>query len=59
MDKVPWDKLAAIVLIIGCVILLIFRIDGEVKSILIMAAVYLFAPPIAQKIAQRKTNNQT
>lgn len=36
------DRVAALVLIIGCLILVGFGIDGEVKSILTMAGVYLF-----------------
>mgnify|MGYP001605017790 CR=1 FL=1 len=36
------DELAALVLIVGCIVLLAFRIDGEVKSILAMAAAWAF-----------------
>lgn len=36
------DELAALVLIIGCLILIACRIDSEVKSILAMAAGWAF-----------------
>lgn len=36
------DEVAALVLIIGCIILLATGIDGEVKSILAMAAAWAF-----------------
>lgn len=36
------DTLASMVLIVGCLALLFFHIDGEVKSILAMAAGWLF-----------------
>lgn len=36
------DKITALVLIVGCFVLLFTGIDGEVKSILTLAAGYLF-----------------
>lgn len=40
--KFTADLLIALVLIVGCFILLILRIDGEVKSILTLAAGWAF-----------------
>ena len=36
------DTIIALVLVVGCLILLFLRIDGEVKSILTMAAGWVF-----------------
>jgi len=36
------DDILALVLIVGCLILLLAHIDGEVKSILALAAGWLF-----------------
>ncbi|GAI20178.1 unnamed protein product [marine sediment metagenome] len=36
------DRVAAIILVVGCLILVGFGIDGELKAILAMAAVWLF-----------------
>ena len=36
------DEVAAIILIIGCLVLLGLGVDGEVKSILVMAAGWAF-----------------
>lgn len=36
------DLVIALVLIVGCLVLLVFHIDGEVKSILTMAAGWVF-----------------
>ena len=36
------DTIIALVLIVGCIALLILRIDGEVKSILTVAAGWAF-----------------
>ena len=43
MKKWSPDKITAVILLVGCFGLLFTGIDGEVKSILTMAAVYLFA----------------
>ena len=43
------DRVAALVLIVGCIILVGFGIDGEVKSILTMAGVYLFVTAYKEK----------
>lgn len=47
--KPPIDRVAALVLIIGCLILVGCGIDGEVKSILTMAGVYLFVSAYKEK----------
>jgi hypothetical protein len=36
------DLIIALVLVVGCLLLMAFRIDGEVKSILTMAAGWAF-----------------
>lgn len=36
------DTIIALVLVVGCICLLAFKIDGEVKSILAMAAGWCF-----------------
>lgn len=36
------DEVAALVIIVGCIVLIACRIDGEVKSILAMAAAWAF-----------------
>lgn len=43
------DKIAALVLVIGCIFLIGFGIDSEVKSILTMAAVWLFGTAYTEK----------
>ncbi|GAH37966.1 unnamed protein product [marine sediment metagenome] len=43
------DKITALILIIGCLGLLFTGIDSEVKSILTIAAGYLFGTAIAEK----------
>ena len=43
------DLLIALVLIVGCLILICLRIDGEVKSILTMAAGWTFGSQFIRK----------
>lgn len=49
MKKWSPDKITALVLIIGCFALMFTGIDGEVKSILTIAAGYLFGTSIAER----------
>jgi len=49
MKKWTPDKVTAVILIVGCLGLLFTGIDGEVKSILTIAAGYLFGVGIAEK----------
>lgn len=43
------DKITALVLIVGCLALLFTSIDGEVKSILTLAAGYFFGVSYAER----------
>ncbi len=43
------DKITAVILLVGCFGLLFTGIDGEVKSILLIAAGYLFGTGITEK----------
>ena len=43
------DKIAALILIVGCFVLLFTGIDGEVKSILTLSAGYFFGTAIAER----------
>lgn len=45
------DKISALVLICGCIALIASGIDGEVKSILGMASVYLFGTSMVERRA--------
>lgn len=36
------DTITAIVIVVGCLLLLFFKIDGEVRSILSLAAGWIF-----------------
>lgn len=49
MKKWTPDKVTALILIGSCVYLLVSGIDGEVKSILTIAAGYLFATGIIER----------
>jgi len=44
MRMLRWspDKITAMILVVGCIFLIGFGIDSEVKSILTMAGVWLF-----------------
>jgi len=46
------DLVIALVLIVGCLVLITCRIDGEVKSILTMAAGWCFGSQFIKKRAQ-------
>jgi len=43
------DKITALVLIAGCLVLLFTGIDGEVKSILTLAAGYFFGVSYSER----------
>lgn len=43
------DKITAMVLVIGCLLLIALRIDSEVKSILTVAAGWLFGSAYMEK----------
>ena len=43
------DKIAAVILIVGCLTLVFTGRDSEVKSILTMAAVWLFGTAYAER----------
>ncbi len=48
------DLIIALVLVVGCLVLMCMRIDGEVKSILTMAAGWAFgAGYVGRKAAMR------
>lgn len=49
MKKWTPDKITAMVLVIGCLLLIAFHIDSEVKSILTMAAGWLFGSAYMEK----------
>jgi hypothetical protein len=48
------DKLTALILICSCVVLIALHVDSEVKSILTVAAGYLFGTGIAEARANRR-----
>ena len=43
------DLIIAMVLVVGCLLLLVLRIDGEVKSILTLAAGWAFGSQYIKK----------
>lgn len=43
------DKITALVLLVGCLILLFTGIDGEVKSILTLSAGYFFGVSYSER----------
>ena len=47
------DKIASIILIVGCLCLVAFHIDGEIKTILGIAAGYLFATGYSERQANK------
>ena len=49
MKKWTPDKITAMILVIGCLLLIAFHIDSEVKSILTMAAGWLFGSAYMEK----------
>ena len=52
MKKWTPDKITAVILLLGCFGLLYTGIDGEVKSILTIAAGYLFGVSIHEREKQ-------
>jgi len=48
------DKVIALILVIGCLGLVFTSIDGEVKSILAMAAGYLFGAGYTERKDKKK-----
>lgn len=52
------DKIAALLLLIGCLCLIAMGIDGEVKSILTIAAGYLFGTGISDTRARHRNKKQ-
>jgi len=59
MDKwfLNWtpDKITALTLLIGCLVLVFTGIDGEVKSILTLAAGWLFGSAFADRAKAQKS----
>jgi len=55
LDKVAdWlDEIIAIILVIGCLILLVLGIDSEVKSILALAAAWAFGSAYQRRRVKR------
>ena len=51
------DKVCAVILIVGCLLLVAFRIDGEVKSILTISAGYLFGTGIKEYRVKKQTKD--
>lgn len=56
--KTP-GELLALVIVIGCIILMAFGIDGEVKSILAMAAAWAFRGAYQAGAARKQHNGKT
>jgi len=52
------DKLTALILVCSCVGLIATGINSEVKSILTIAAGYLFGTAIAERRAAHKNNTK-
>lgn len=48
------DKIIACILVVGCLCLLFLGIDGEVKSILTMAAGWCFGSSYSERRGKRK-----
>lgn len=53
MKRWPPDKVTALILVCGCLVLIATGINTEVKSILTMSAVYLFATSITERRAAK------
>jgi len=51
------DKLTALVLVVGCLVLVFTGIDGEVKTILTMSATYLFVTGVVDYRAKKQSKN--
>jgi len=54
MNIVDFDQITALVLVVGCMILLLCGINGEVKSILTISAGYLFGVGLHGRIKKGK-----
>ncbi len=52
------DKLTALILVCSCVALIASGIDSEVKSILTIAAGYLFGTAVGERRAAHKNNTK-
>lgn len=48
------DKIIALVLVVGCMVLLVAGIDGEVKSILTMAAGWAFGAAYTERAVKKE-----
>lgn len=58
MKRWPPDKVTAFILVCGCLALIASGKDSEVKSILGIAAVYLFGTALAERRAARKKEKE-
>jgi hypothetical protein len=52
------DELIAVILVVGCLILIVFRIDTEVKSILTIAAGWAFGKTYGRARANRRHKDE-
>ena len=52
------DELIAVILVVGCLILLILRVDTEVKSILTIAAGWAFGKTYGRARANRRHKHE-
>ncbi|MBA7583498.1 hypothetical protein ES708_25443 [subsurface metagenome] len=48
------DEIIALILVVGCLLLIGFGIDGEVKSILVGAGGWVFGREYVKRIRDRK-----
>lgn len=46
------DKIIALVLVVGCLALMFCHIDGEVKSVILMAAGWVFGTSYSERKAK-------
>jgi hypothetical protein len=53
------DKLTALILVCSCIALIATGIDSEVKSILTIAAGYLFGAGVTERRASKKDNQKS
>ena len=53
------DKIIALVLVIGCLGLMYLRIDGEVKSILLMSAGWCFGTSYSERKGEKEQWRKT
>ncbi|MBA7585676.1 hypothetical protein ES708_27664 [subsurface metagenome] len=52
------DEIIALILVVGCLLLIGFGIDGEVKSILTMAAGWVFGREYIKRVVDRKKSTK-